>query len=143
MEAAFLGATTSGSSVSDVVMSWMAQVGTHFTLHELSQSNNPEMVVALVVYVMIEMAFWVYSRWYLHPRLDRLQTPKINHRGDRHLLMKMFEVKHKIKEHYTPECFLTRWFRGKKTTTTCPVLSSYHCCYYYYYYYYYYYHYYH
>jgi len=77
-----------------------------------AQQELPEVVVAVVLWLMVEMAFWYYCKYYIFPRLDRLQPPQPNPRSGRDLLHKILEVAVMVKDHYTPKNFLSRWFRG-------------------------------
>jgi len=95
--------------------SWLAQLGIDFTI--IAQRSPVAVVVGL--WLLLELAFWVYSSYYLRPRLNKLQAAQPNHRGGKGLITTIFHVIDKIKDHYPLGAFLTGWFRGAAIDEIC------------------------
>jgi len=96
------------------LVSWLAQLGINFTINDLLQEGPGSPVVVIGLFLLLELAFWFYCRYYLHPRLNKLQAPQPNHRGAKAAITSILSMTNKIKDHYAFDVFLAKWFRGTR-----------------------------
>jgi len=68
----------------------------------------------LVCWLCLEVAFWIYIRWYLSPLLNARRVPPQSHRGPREHLEVIFRHIEMMRDYYPMDRFVSGWLGGAR-----------------------------
>jgi hypothetical protein len=85
-------------------------------LLSIEPSSWSTLTLSLVIWCLVELAFYVLVAMIIHPRVSGLSTPPRNPLSPRECLRRVTRVTTRIKDVYSFEKFLSGWFKGASIT---------------------------